>query len=830
MVKLKVLFVTILITFSFSIQAQFSSLPSNLSNIRSADVSDEQLSQIATYLKQNNLTNQQAYDLLVSRGMNAAEATTLKGRLERARDNATTGPVKKDNKDNQDTQLDQTDQTDDLSNAKAGRRRLSDTANKTIKVLNPKKIFGLEIFNNGVLSFEPNISIATPVGYIIGPNDEININIFGYQEAKYNLKVSPEGDINIPYVGVMYVAGLTIEQATSKIKSKLSSSGYSNIKTGLTKVNVTIGRIRSIRVTVLGEVKSPGTYTLPSLATAFNALYLSGGPNDIGSMRNIEIIRNGKVIDSLDIYDFLVKGDQKGNINLHDQDIIRIPAYKVRVSLEGQVKRTGLFEIKSGETVQNLFDFAGGFSDSAYTASITAYKLTDTENRITDIDKSSFSTYHPSRSESFVVKKIIGRFINKVSIGGAVYLPGAYELTPGMTIKDLIMKAQGLKQDAYNGRGLILRNKEDLTPEYVSFSPVDVLQKGTNNLLLKANDSVAITSVADLKEKYTVTIDGEVRNTGVYYYVENMSLRDLILLAGGFTDAAIPQRIEVARRLKADSFDIRDNRVSQVFDIISVNDLNTTAADVKLSAYDAVVVRKNPGYQIQNNIKVEGEVVYPGTYVLRSKNERISDVIKRAGGLTLQAFNEGGYVTRKNNKTVLNQVNLEKINKIQETLRDTANKVKQEVERTVDQIAIDLNTIMLHPRSRNDLILEEGDVITIPKEKMDVRISGQVLFPTRVVYEQKLDLKDYLGRAGGVASNARKGKIYVLYPNGNAARTRHFLFFRSYPKVSPGSEIIVPKEHEVERRRLSTGEIIGISTAITSFAGVLLSLIINLNK
>lgn len=817
MLKFKVFLVTILFAISFSLYAQFPSLPSNLGNIRSSDVSEEQLSQIAGYLSRNNLSSQQAYDLLTARGMSAVEATTLKGRLERARNTRTfTSDSGRNNLSDQ---------------GREGERRFSDTANKTIKVLNPKKIFGLEIFNNGVLSFEPNISIATPVGYIIGPNDEININIFGYQEAKYNLKVSAEGDINIPYAGVMYVSGLTIEQATEKIKNRLASSGYSNIKTGLTKVNVTIGRIRSIKVTVLGEVRAPGTYTLPSLATAFNALYLSGGPNEIGTMRNIEIVRNGKVISHLDIYDFLVKGDQKGNINLRDQDVIRIPTYKVRVSLEGQVKRTGLFEIKSDETLQNLIEFAGGFADSAYTASVTAYEITDRENRIVDISEKDYSNYKPLRSESFVVKKVIGRFVNKVSITGAVYLPGDFELSEGMTVKDLIIKAQGLKEDAYNARGIIFRHKEDLTPEFVSFSPVEVLRNGTNNIQLRSNDSVTIASVTDLKENTTVSIAGEVRNTGVYAFVEDMSLKDLILLAGGFTDAAVPQRIEVARRIKSDSsFNISDNKVSQVFDITSVNDLNLTASDIKLKSYDAVVVRKNPGYQSQINVRVEGEVVFPGPYVLKSKNERISDIIKRAGGLTLQAFEQGGYVTRNNNKTVLNQVNAEKINKIQQTLRDTTQFVKQEVERTEDQIAIDLKTILANPGSRYDLTLEEGDVITIPKEKMDVRISGQVLFPTRVVYEQKLDLQDYLGRAGGVANNARKGKIYVLYPNGNAAQTRHFLFFRSYPKITAGSEIIVPKEHEVERRRLTTGELIGITTAITSFAGVLLSVIINSKK
>ncbi len=821
MLKLKIVITIIFFALCFSSYAQLPSLPANLEKVRSSDITAEQLSEIVTYLDQNNTSNQRAYDFIIERGMDPFEAAQLRGRLEKARNNRS----RLSNNDNDDNTG-----NDQSGNPRNGERRYYDTVNKTKPVLNPKRIFGLEIFNNGVLSFEPNINIATPVGYIVGPNDEININIYGYQEARYNLKVSPEGNITIPYVGVMYVAGLTIEQATAKIKSKLSSSGYSNIKTGLTKVSVTIGRIRSIKVTVLGEVKSPGTYTLPSLATAFNALYLSGGPNDIGSMRNIQIIRNGKVMDSLDIYDFLVKGNQKGNINLHDQDVIRIPAYKVRVSLEGQVKRTGLFEIKTGETIQDLLDFAGGFADSAYTASITAYQITDIENKIIDITQKDYSSYKPSRSESFVVKKTIGRFVNRVTILGAVYLPGDFELTPRMTIKDLIIKAHGLKEDAYNGRGIIVRNREDLTPEIVSFSPVDVIQRGINNLLLKSNDTITISSVADLREKTTVSIAGEVRNTGQYHYVENMSLKDLILLAGGFTDAAIPQRIEVGRRLRSDTFNITNIQISDVIDITSVNDLNINASDVKLQPYDVVVVRKNPGYQPQINVRIEGEVVYPGNYVLKNKNERISDLIKRAGGLTLQAYDQGGYVTRINNKTLVNQVNTEKINRIQQTLKDTAAPVIQEIERPADQIAVDLATILSNPGSRNDLTLEEGDVITIPREKMDVRISGQVLFPTRVVYREQMNLKDYLGRAGGLSDNARRGKIYVLYPNGNAAKTSHFLFFRSYPKVTPGSEIIVPKKHEVERRRLSTGEIIGISTAITSFAGVLLSLLINLKK
>lgn len=826
MCKKKLVFVLVLIFLSSLVRAQFPSLPSNLSNLKSADVTEEQLSQIAGYMQRNNVNFQQAYDLLTARGMNPGEAAALRSRLEKSQGTTTTEPgngtATKQNKTNNNTSDDRN------SGQQEGERRLSDTANKTIRVLNPKKIFGLEIFNNGVLSFEPDIRIATPVGYIIGPDDELNINIYGYQEAKYNLKVGPEGEINIPYVGVMNVAGMTIEQATARIKNRLAESGYSNIRTGLTKVSITIGRIRSIKVTVLGDVRSPGTYTLPSLATAFNALYLSGGPNEIGSMRNIEIIRGGKVIAHLDIYDFLVKGNQTGNVNLHDQDVIRIPPYKVRVSLEGQVKRTGLFEIKANETLQDLLDFGGGFADSAYIGSVTSYKLTDIERRIADIGKDQFSNYKPSRSESFVVKKITGRYSNRVTITGAVNLPGDYELTEGMTVRDLILKAQGLARDAYGGRGIIVRSKEDLTPENMPFSPTSVMQKGIDNVALLSDDKVTISSVAQLKENTTVSIAGEVRIAGIYPFLENMSLKDLILQAGGFTDAAVPQRIEVARRIKSDNFNVSDTQVAEVLDVTSINDLDVKGSDIKLRSFDAVIVRKNPGYQNQVNVRVEGEVVYPGPYVLKNKNERVSDVIKRAGGLTLQAFDQGCYVTRINSKTVINVLNTEKINKIQETLKDTTGKVEQEVERTVDQIAIDLGSILSNPGSRIDLVLEEGDVITIPKEKMDVRISGQVLFPTRVVYDQKLDLKSYLGRAGGTTDNARRGKIYVLYPNGNAAKTSNFLFFRSYPKVTPGAEVIVPKKHEIERRRLSAGEVVGITTAITSFAGVLISLLINL--
>jgi len=394
-----------------------------------------------------------------------------------------------------------------------------------------------------------------------------------------------------------------------------------------------------------------------------------------------------------------------------------------------------------------------------------------------------------------------------------------------MTLKDLLVKAQGLKENAYADRGLILRQGNDLMPEYLSFNPSQVMQSASGSIPLRRNDSVIVSSIAELRDSQLVSITGEVRRNGAFRYAENITLKDLVLMAGGFTDAAIPQRIEVARRIKKDTFSVADIQIAEVFEINSADDLETKAGDVKLQPYDAVIVRRNPGFQPQVNVRVEGEVVFPGTYGLRNKNERVSDLIKRAGGLTLQAYEQGVYISRINKKSIINEVNNQKLTKLQSQFKDTTVTVREEVNRLVDNIAINLNSILKTPGGKEDVLMEEGDVLTIPKEKMEVRISGEVLFPTRVVFENRMNLKDYISRAGGFTDDSRKARVYVLQPNGNAERTRHFLFFRNYPDVTPGSEIIVPKQREVERRRMSTGEVIGISTALAALGGVLIQLL-----
>jgi len=814
----KLLILAFLLITTLVISAQnIPGLPNNLNSYRSSDISDEQILLITQQMKLNNVSTKQAYQLMLQRGMSVVEANLIVQRIDRALLLNSEAEAKSKN-----------NVRDDYEKSDRMTSRMPVIKNDTMTVKNPKKIFGLEIFNNGVLQFEPDLQIATPMNYIIGPGDEIVVNIYGYQEAKHALKVTAEGDITIPYAGSIYVAGLTIEQATIKIKNKLASSGYSNIMTGLTKVNVSIGRIRSIKVTILGEVNKPGTYTLPSLATVFNALYLSGGPNEIGSMRNIQVVRNGKIIDQLDMYDFLVNGNQSGNILLRDQDVIRIPAYTARVSFEGEVKRTGLFEVKQGESLLQLLNYAGGFTDSAYTASVKAYKTTDTEKKIYDVASDKFASYFPSRSETFQVGKVIDRYANRVIIQGAVYLPGEYELAPGLTLSQLIRKAQGLKEEAYPDRGFITRVRSDVSEEVISFNPTDIMKGAVKDIELKKDDQVTISSVHNFRDKQTILINGEVRKPGEFSYKENMTLRDALLLSGGFTDAASPQRIEIARRVKGNGHDTSDLQIAEVINVQSIESLAVAANETKLRPWDVIVVRKNPSYRTQVNVRVEGEVTYPGNYVLQNKTERVSDIIKRAGGLTKEAYANGVYLKRLNNNSVVSQLTSQRVNKIQEQLKDTTGKVQQEVLRPFDQMAINLANVLSTPGGVDDIILEEGDVLTIPQRKSEVRISGEVLFPTQVVYEDGMDLEDYLDRAGGLTSNADKRKIYVLYPNGNAGRTTKYFIGKKYPSITPGAEIIIPKKAENDKKKLSTAELIGITTAITSLAGVLVALIVNI--
>ncbi|HWZ35323.1 MAG TPA: SLBB domain-containing protein, partial [Mucilaginibacter sp.] len=509
------------------------------------------------------------------------------------------------------------------------------------------KIFGSSLFRNSTSNtFQPNLKLATPVNYIVGPGDQLVINVYGNSIANWSPTVTPEGNINIPGVGILNVAGKTIEQATTAIKNKLIASNYA-IGNG-TSMQVNLGNIRSINVIIQGELVMPGTYTIPSVSTAFDALFAAGGPNDIGSFRQIEIIRNNKVIRHLDLYDFLVKGYQKDNITLQDQDVIHVPPYGIRVELSGAVKIPALFEVLPGETLQDLLRFSGGFTDQAYTALIKVDQINDQQHRVIDVFEGNYKNYIPLRGDKYIINKILNRYENRVIISGAIFRPGHFALQSGLTLSQLIKKAGGVTEDAFTGRGTIIRLNPDNTIYQQAFNVQDVLTKPSSDIPLQREDSVRITSKFELHDKYTVSIKGEVRKQGEFAYADSMKVADLIIQAGGFAEGASSKRIGVARRVYDSDPNVKNAKTAQVF---SVNvDANFKFEDINftLKPFDIVSVYSLPGYETQKQVKVEGEVLYPGLYVLEKKNEKISDIVARAGGVTLFADVDGANLKRNN--------------------------------------------------------------------------------------------------------------------------------------------------------------------------------------
>jgi protein involved in polysaccharide export with SLBB domain len=785
----------------------------DLRQIHIDDLSDDQI--IAYYQKaqQSGITIDQALQLAASKGMPQAEITKLQQRLQAlmASQKLTQG----------------TGKSYSSGDSVNGTRRQADQFNSTQEEQFDKKIFGSELFSTSSLSFEPNLRIATPANYVLGPDDQLHIEVFGFSEADYKLTVNPEGAIYIPNAGPILVAGLTIEDATEKIKSKLASTIYKAIATGNTRVQVTLGNIKSIHVTIIGQAKKPGGYTVSSLANVFNALYLCGGPNSTGSYRNIELLRNNKLYKTIDLYKVLVNGTMEDNIRLQDQDIIHIPYYKTRVTLEGEIKHPGVFEALPGEPLQKLLDFAGGFTDSAYQSSVKITQLTDKEKRLEDVANSDFASYLPKGSDLIEVGKILNRYTNRVTIDGAVMRPGTFELTPGLTLKQLIQKADGVKQDAFLNRGLITRLKDDLTLEVVPFDVTGILNSSQPDIALKREDKITISSIFDLKNKMTVMVEGEVRYPGTYEFEDSTNIKDIIFQAGGFTESATGKRIEVARRVTNGDANSTSTQIAQIVQVDAEKDLQFTASNFYLQPFDVVVIRNNPGYFKQKTITVEGEVLYPGPYVISSADEKLSSIVERAGGIKVTADPSAASLRRLNKIDDLTALKTEKINKLSSSVRDTtiADSLSKEAERPYDFIGINLQEVINKPGITNDLILEDGDILYIPKKNQAVKVRGEVLFPTQFAFEENKNLKYYIDKAGGFTSNAQRRRSFVLGANGNARRVKHFLFFKSYPEIYAGDEIFAPKKPE---RTGNFGETLGITSAVVGMASVVIALLNNL--
>ncbi len=800
---------------------------SNYSDVKVDELSDAQIRQLIQRAESIGYNDAQLEQMAKAQGMKPEEVVKLRARVEKIRGASASSKA--------------TGEDDDTEGR--GRQvqglpvKRDTTARETINILKDlrPKIFGSELFANSNISFEPNLRMATPRNYVIGPDDELLIDLSGDNEANYKLKVSPEGIIRLQYAGPVSVGGLSIEQATAKIRSRLAGT-YPSLKSGRTSVAVNLGNIRSIRITLLGEVVKPGSYTLSSLSTVFNALNASGGPNANGSFRKIEVIRGNKVVSTVDVYDFLLNGIQKNNIRLQDQDVINIPVYQSRVEVAGEVKRPALFEVLSNESLEDVIRFAGGFTNQAYTAQIKVLQNTNKERRITDVNAENFGTHGPLNGDKYIVEAILDRFANRVEISGAVFRPGKFELEKGLTLKGLIGKAEGVTEDAFLNRGYINRLNPDNTLALISFDVAKVLAGTAEDIPLQREDKVTISSLFDLRDEYKVTIKGEVRAPGTFAYADNMTLEDLIQMAGGFNEGATARRIEIARRVKNSNTMSDSAKIAQVYTVNVDQNLRLSDKGFVLKPFDVIAIRSSEGYQVQRQVKLEGEVLYPGIYTIKQKNERISDLIKRAGGLTPTAYAEGASLKRPgaekvkpNDKNAIDNKEEENkkflaLKRAQESgVKDT---VKEEVQLQLiqsDLVGISLERILTRPYSRYDLIVEDGDVIRVPRQLQTVKVTGEVLNPNSIVYLPGKSFKQYVNGAGGFTASALRKGAYIKYANGSVEAGSKFLFFNNFPKVKPGAEILVPKK--AERERMTAQGWIGLGTAIASMGAIIVSLL-----
>ncbi len=815
----------------------------NLKDMKVDQLSDEQLRVMMQRAESIGYSDSQLEQMGRAQGMKEEEIIKLKRRVEQIRKEEGSSERSKDPNNRSSynknfiRQLNyRSDTTDTRGEYEREYKKLF--LENGIDPLQPQ-VFGSELFGNENLTFQPDLNMPTPKGYIIGPNDELLIDISGDNETSYHLTVSPEGYINVEFLGRVLVGGLSIEEATSKIKNALATP-FPSIKSGRTQVSVNLGNIRSIKVILIGEVTKPGSYTLPSLATVFNALYASGGPNENGSFRKIEVIRNNRVVSTIDIYDFLLNGMQENNIGLRDQDVIRVPVFDTRVEVGGEVKRPAIYEMLAGESLQDALDFAGGFTTRAYTVNVKVFQNTARERRITDVFADEFATYEPKNGDQYIVEAILDRFENRVVLRGAVFRPGAFEVKSGLTVKELITRADGLKEDAFLSRAYIYRLKPDNTQELITFNVGEVLNGTAPDIAIQREDIVQISSIFDLRDEYIVTIQGEVRAPETFAYVDNMTIGSLIQMAGGFKEGASPNRIEISRRKNNIDVSSTSASAAEVYTINVDQALGIDQDEFVLQPYDIVSVRSDSSVEPQMQVLIEGEVLFPGFYTITQKNDRISDVIQRSGGLTAFAYPKGASLKRSKIENTQqgpdlglvlaeeermekerNLLNLQRLSE-DETQNTLSVPNLQEIVSS-DLVGISLDKILDKPQSKWDLYLEDGDIIRVPKALQTVKITGEVLRPNNVAYDKRKSFKSYINGAGGFTRNASKKGSYIQYANGSVDATSKVLFFNKYPNVEPGAEIFVPNRGP--REKVTTQGWVAISTAIVSMAAMIFSIL-----
>lgn len=699
--------------------------------------------------------------------------------------------------------------------------RVDNRADNTATTDNASQIFGHDVFTNRNLTFEPSINLATPVDYRLGPGDEVIIDVWGASENTIRQSISPEGTIQVSGLGPVQLSGMTVKDANAYLQREFSKiySGISGSEP-TSQIKLTLGDIRTIQINIMGEVAVPGTYTLSSFSSVFHALYRAGGVNKIGSLRSIKVVRNGKTIADLDVYDYLMKGKMKDDIRLQEGDVIIVNPYESLVRIAGKVKRPMFYEMKPTETVATILNYAGGFTGDAYKKAVRIIRKSGREHQVYNVDEMDYSVFRLDDGDSISVDAVLKRFENRVEIRGAVYRSGLYELSGTVnTVKQLIKKAEGLRGDAFLNRALLDRENEDLSHEVIAVDLGGLLKGTVADIPLQKNDILYIPSIHDLKEEETISIHGEVASPGTFLFSKNMTIEDLLVQSGGLLEAAATTKVDITRRIKDPkstsfssvlgktySFDIKDGLVVG------------GEGDFHLEPFDEVYVRKSPAYRKQQNVVVAGEVLFGGNYALVKKNERLSDLISKAGGITPDAYVKGARLIRKmTEEEQRRQADAVRMARMGEG-KDSISVEKLNISDTYT-VGINLEKAISNPGSDFDLVLREGDVLFIPEYINTVKISGAVMYPNTVLYKRGESLRYYINQAGGYGNLAKKKKAYVVYMNGTISRLKS----RDKKAIEPGCEIIVPSKEE--KKRMSTAEILGMGSTIASIAAMIATMV-----
>ena len=764
--------------------------------------------QVLEYVKQGmseGKDQRQMATELARRGVTREQAERVKKLYEQEQGVSTS---KMSGTEQNDLRLRQTVQEENTANMFDGISQLD-----SLKLSEVNKVFGRNIFNTRNLTFEPSVNLATPPNYRLGPGDEVIIDIWGTSQNTIRQQISPDGTINIEKIGPVSLSGMTVSEANGYLKRVLGKT-YSGLDApdGTLEIRLTLGNARTIQINVMGEVIQPGTYALSSFSTVFHALYRAGGVNEIGSLRNVQVTRNGKTVAKVDVYDFIMKGKTQDDIRLQEGDVIIVPAYEALVQINGNVKRPMKFEMKKNETLATLINYAGGFSADAYTRSLRVVRQNGEEYEINTVKEIDYSAYPMRNGDVVTAEAILNRFTNKLEVRGAVYRPGIYQLNGEInTVRALVNEAKGLTGDAFTNRAVLQREREDLTTEIISVDVRSIMAGTSPDIPLQKNDILYIPSIHDLEDRGDVAIFGEVAKPDSYSYSDNMTLEDLIIRAGGLRESASTVRVDVSRRIKDPKSTHSTDSIGQMFTFALKDGFVIDGEQgFTLQPYDQVFVRRSPGYQAQQNVQVTGEVIFGGTYAMTTTEERLSDLVKKAGGATPKAYLRGAKLIRvandeekKRMRDVINLMNRQ----FGEAMMDS---LGIRVEDTFS-VGIDLEKAMAKPGSEYDLVLREGDVLDIPKLNNTVKVNGAVMMPNTVGYLSDKNANYYLDQAGGYALNAKKSKKFVIYMNGQVARIKG----RSKDKIEPGCEIIVPSK---KNKKVNVGEILGYASSFGSLA------------